>query len=188
MLIHPDPKRPKMRQDYEGAPAKKSLDLHAMSKKLKAKNHYDKDGNGGMFMTKNIYQLQQRVKNEIANNVIRPENTAGQESADVLDQNEADQEQHERFKELISDFKSDRYTKDAYGQKKLCFNPALDKPDQEKKYHTNLVNKVMTNNVIEPEDNTTKGFKTAPKKRKPQTQDGENIVEEMLILQLEEQK
>ena len=40
-------------------------------------------------------------------------------------------------------------------------------PDQEKKYHTNLVNKVMTDNVIIPEDNSTKGFKPAVKKKKP---------------------
>lgn len=37
MLIHPDPKRPKMRHDFEGLATKKPLDLHAMSKKLKAK-------------------------------------------------------------------------------------------------------------------------------------------------------
>ena len=37
MLIHPDPKRPKMRHDFEGMATKKPLDLHAMSKKLKAK-------------------------------------------------------------------------------------------------------------------------------------------------------
>jgi len=125
------------------------------------------------------------VKNEIANNVIRPENTTGQETADALDQNEADQEQHDRFKELISDFNSDRFTKDAYGKFTHSFNPANDKPAEEKKFHTNLINKVMTNNVIEPEDTTTKGFKTAVKKSKPQGQDG-SIVEEMLLLQLDE--
>ena len=37
MLIHPDPKRPKMRLDFDGAPAKKPLDLHEMSKKVKAR-------------------------------------------------------------------------------------------------------------------------------------------------------
>lgn len=138
-------------------------------------------------MTKNIYQLQQRVKTEIANNVIRPENTTGQETSDVLDQNEADQEQHDRFKELISDFNSDRFTRDTYGNFNKSFDPAQDKPEQEKKFHTNLVNKVMTNNVIEPEDTSTKGFKTAVKKTKPQNQDG-SIVEEMLLLQLDEAK